>query len=228
MRNATKVKLLDVERRVRPAGRTVAPTVNDPPTGYEVIGSLDVGAVTAQNLDVNTYPLEPHDPYRTGPGNPEAYRRTWGPTGGVSFPVGGQIGLTVLTLPSQSLDAVPGSVALASGGDTRHVRRVNVGGRPGFLLSQRFSGSPYPDPYERVLYSNARGNLVIVVARDLPCRASTNSLVSPHPSLRSTRQRGKRRHRWIRHQYASVPSGISGVIPIRLGGPWVAVNLSRC
>ena len=159
-RGGTKDQLVDIERRVEPNGRTVAPALHDAPSGYDVVGSVDVGAVAAENLDVDTFELI-NDAFRAGPGNPVVHRMTW--TGADEGS-----GLALITVPSRlaTLDAIPGLVAFArSGRPERRAQRIDVGGRTGVFVEEVLPGSPPAAFSQRMVYADTTwGNLVITVA----------------------------------------------------------------
>jgi hypothetical protein len=159
VRGGTKDQLVDIERRVEPRGRTMAPGVSEPPSGYEVVGSIDVGAVVAENLDVDTYALT-NDAFRTGPGNPVVHRMTW--TGADEGS-----GLALITVPSRlaTLSAIPGLVAFAGVARERRAHQIDVSGRTGVLIEEVLPGAPTAGFSQRMLYAETTwGNLIIIVA----------------------------------------------------------------
>ena len=163
-----------------PKGLTLAPAVPEPPAGYDVVGSVAGGVVTADNLDVESYDLGADDPTTRGAGNPVVHRMRWDAQDGG--------GLAVLTVPSRlaSLDALSGYVALGNTGEIRRIRPMRVGGHSAVLLEDTVRNSPQPGPYERVLYTQEPwGNLVVVVAwgESLPTEPELAAVTT---SLRTT------------------------------------------
>jgi hypothetical protein len=143
-RDATRQRLVEVLRRVRPSlDHTQAPAVPDPPAGLRVIGSVDAAAVVA--LDRESIELGP----RSARG--AAWRR-------------GPARLTVAALPGRSADlaAVAGYRALLQW-HRAEVQPREVGGRPGLVLE----GAGAPDggfPQRAVVTSSRWGDLLIVMA----------------------------------------------------------------
>ena len=131
-RNATKAQLLNVFERVEASGKTQAPKVIDPPSGYQVVGSVDAGVVAVLNLDAATGELT-NDAYRTGPGNPEVHRMKWS--------TNDRGGMTATTFPSRigSVEAIPGYAAFSVGDEHITSRPVTVAGRRGIALEIRNS-----------------------------------------------------------------------------------------
>ena len=153
-RNATKDQLLNVLQRVEPLGKTMAPNVPDPPSGYEVVGSVDAGVTAGLNLDVPEWDLT-NDAYRTGPGNPVVHRMKWSTTD--------RGGMTVTTFPAGlgSLDAIPGYAAFRLGDGHTTSRPVTVAGRRGVTLEIRYTSGWK----QMAVFTQTRwGNLVMVMA----------------------------------------------------------------
>ena len=153
-RNATKDQLLSVLERVEPSGKTLAPNVPNPPSGYAVVGSVDAGVAAGLNVDVPEWNLT-DDAYRTGPGNPVAHRMKWSTTD--------EGGMTVTTFPAQvaSLDALPGYTALVHGDGHTTPRAVTVAGHRGVALEIQYTS----DWKQTAVFTQTRwGNLVMVMA----------------------------------------------------------------
>ena len=153
-RNATKDQLLNVLERVETLGKTLAPNVPDPPSGYAVVGSVDAGVTAGLNVDVPEWDLT-NDAYRTGPGNPVVHRMKWSTTD--------RGGMTATTFPARvgSLDALPGYAAFRLWDTQTTSRPVRVAGRRGVTLEIRYTSG-----WKQIaVFTQTRwGNLVMVMA----------------------------------------------------------------
>lgn len=146
---ATRDELATIAERVRPAGRSKAPRVPDPPNGLEVVGSVDADVVAARYPAIS-------DQDAVIPGLETAHSIGWtGP---------GDRRLTVMTVPGKrsTLDAAHSLPALPVG-RIYTTRDVESGDRPGVLLEP---SPPQAPGYERrTLITQAKfGGLVIVSA----------------------------------------------------------------
>lgn len=147
--NATRDELAAIAARVRPAGRTKAPRVANPPNGLEVVGSVDADVVVARYPAIS-------DQDAVIPGLETAHSIGWtGP---------GNRRLTVMTVPGKrsTLDAVHSLPAIPAG-RIYTTRNVEVGDRPGVLLEPI---PPQAPGYERrtLITQPKFGGLVIVSA----------------------------------------------------------------
>lgn len=180
-RDATLAELTAIERDVRPRGRGLAPAVTSAPDGYAVAGSVDVGVVTASNLDVVTAGPPDSPQLRPAPGNPPVWRMTWSRHGAPAD------GLAVTTLPARtgSLDAIP-AIPARSGAE-HSARWIDVGGRRGVLTEERVTSSAPGAPVvftKRVLYDDPGwGNLVIAAAWGRIAVASADELAKAAASV---------------------------------------------
>lgn len=164
-RRATRSRLVEILRRVRPAEHhDHAPTVPNPPRGLRVVGSVDADMVTAMKADIREGQV---------PGPPDSHTASW---------INGRDRLTVMTLPGTAADIAamvgvarffPGAPAVV------HHERVNARDAVELDLSSTLENG---NALRVLLTVTAWGELLAVVAQGSP--RSVPSMIQIAESVR--------------------------------------------